>query len=362
MLPESLRYPPLGRPWLLFGLLGASLVLNLALATRLGSTPAATEVTAAQTAGLAAASSTVATAQIDASVQIVGEETDISNAPVEPAAVPALPEPLGIATKAGTSVFSGVVTQSLSATFASADVQSPAALSAVYSRLMVWDVDLKRDLHKGDQVEVLYEAPAGAEPLVLAARLRLDTDKATERVVDAFRYQAQGDRFPSYWTSEGTEVPRRLIDGPLTDYEQITSLLKDRPTHEGMDFKTPIGTEIASPRAGKVTRANWNHAANGNCVEIRFADGTLAKFLHLNENRVKEGQSVTAGEVLGLSGNTGRSTGAHLHYQLQRGKKVLDPVEYHGTLRRSLPPELMADFALKVKELSAQLDARVASR
>lgn len=362
MLPESLRYPPLGRPWLLFGLLGASLVLNLALATRLGSTPSATDVQASTGEQMAAAATAVSPTAIDAAVQVVGEETNISNPAVPADAIPALPEPLGVATQAGTSVFSGVVTQSLSATFASAEVKSPAALSAVYSRLFVWDVDLKRDLHKGDRVEVLYEAKEGVEPAVLAARLRLGAGTEKERVVDAFRYQAQGDRFASYWASDGTEVPRRLIDGPMADYEQISSLLKDRPTHEGMDFKTPIGTEVSSPRAGKVTRVNWNHAANGNCVEVRFGDGTLAKFLHLNENKVKAGQSVTAGEVLGISGNTGRSTGAHLHYQLERGNKVVDPVDYHGTLRRTLPPELMADFALKTKELSAQLDSRVAMR
>ena len=359
MLPDSLRYPPLGRPWLLFGLLGASLVLNLALATRLGSVPTATEAQAVADGELAAATLSGTPAQV---IQVIGDETDVSNTPVEADAIPALPEPLGVANQAGTTVFSGVVTQSLSATFATAEVKSPAALSAVYSRLFVWDVDLKRDLHKGDRVEVLYEAPPGAEPLILAARLRLGADTANERIVDAFRYQAQGDRFSSYWASDGTELPRRLIDGPLADYEQITSLLKDRPTHEGMDFKTPIGSEVVAPREGKVTRVNWNHAANGNCVEVRYGDGVLAKFLHLNENKVKEGQSVTAGEVIGVSGNTGHSTGAHLHYQLERGTKVLDPVDYHGTLRRSLPPELMADFGLKVKELSAQLDTRVASR
>lgn len=358
MLPESLRYPPLGRPWLLYGLLGTSLVFNLALVTRLGSTPASSDATVAVLTEQTAVATAVA---VSAPVQVIGEETDISNPPVPADAVAPLPEPLGVATKAGTSVFSGVVTQSLSATFAKAEVKSPAALSAVYSRLFVWDVDLKRDLQKGDRVEVLYEAPNGAEPLVLAARLRLGAESSKERVVDAFRYQAQGDRFPSYWSSTGTEVPRRLIDGPLADYEQITSLLKDRPTHAGMDFKTPIGTEVVAPRAGKVTRTNWNHAANGNCIEVKFSDGTLAKFLHLNENNVKEGQAVTAGQVIGISGNTGHSTGAHLHYQLDRSGKVTDPVKYHGTLQRKLPPELMEDFGRTVKELSVQLDSRVAS-
>ncbi|MBM4390306.1 MAG: M23 family metallopeptidase [Deltaproteobacteria bacterium] len=350
MIPEFLKNPPLGRPWLLYGLLGTSVVLNTMLVLRLDDEPA-TMADATPTPEATGA----------AAVLPVGEATEVSNAALPPELVPPLPEPKGVAAKAGTTVFSGAVSSSLSATFQGADARSPAALSAVYARLFVWDVDLRRDLHKGDRVDVLFEDKEGAEPLVLAARLHLQPGTASERLVDAYRYQAAGDRFPSYWSSDGVELPRRLIDGPLGDYEQISSLLRDRPTHEGMDFKTPIGTDIVAPRAGKVTRVNWNHAANGNCVELRFSDGTLAKFLHLNENAVKEGQSVVAGELLGKTGNTGRSTGPHLHYQLEKGSRVVDPVDYHGTLRRNLPADGMADFHATVKDLAAQLDVRVAS-
>ncbi|MDP2309788.1 MAG: M23 family metallopeptidase [Pseudomonadota bacterium] len=349
MLPESLRFPPGGKPWLLYGLFGASLVLNLALAVKYsgGDEIAPEEPGQAESAPIVAP---------------IGDETTISNPSVPANLVAPLPEPLGVARAAGTEVFTGVVTSSLSVTFQAATAANPAALTAVYARLFAWDVDLRRDLHKGDTVEVLYEQPDGAEPLVLAARLRSQPGTGTEKVFSAWRYQAPGDRFPSYWSDTGEEVPRRLIDGPLPDYEQITSLLKDRPTHEGMDFKTPIGTPIVAPRAGRVTRTNWNHAANGNCVEVQFSDGATAKFLHMNENGVKDGQTLSAGTEIGKTGNTGRSTGPHLHYQLERGGRVLDPTEYHGTLRRQLPPDAMPGFEQARKELAEQLDGRLASR
>jgi murein DD-endopeptidase len=345
MIDDFLKNPPFGKPWLLFGLLGASLVLNLTLALRSRSEPAAAGAPVPEVA-LAAEPGAAPVAD--------------ANAAIPPELVPPLPEPLGVSRRAGTQVFSGPVNSSLSATFSAASASSNAALSAVYARLFVWDVELRRDLHKGDLVQVMFEDTDGVEPLILAARLTLLPGKADERVIDAFRYQAQGDRFPSYWTSDGTELSRRLIDGPLSDYEQISSLLKDRPTHEGMDFKTPVGSDVTAPRAGVVTRVNWNHAANGNCVEMKFGDGVLAKFLHLNEDSVTVGQRVTAGQLLGRTGNTGRSTGPHLHYQLERGAKVVDPIDYHGTLRRTLPPELMVEFQTRVTELSAQLDTSVA--
>ena len=103
-------------------------------------------------------------------------------------------------------------------------------------------------------------------------------------------------------------MPRRLKASPLASYEQITALLKDRPTHQGMDFKCAEGTEIQAPRAGVVTRMNWKLRGNGNCLELRFDDGTLAKFLHLSAIRVKRGARVRPGQVIALTGNTGRST------------------------------------------------------
>ena len=117
-----------------------------------------------------------------------------------------------------------------------------------------------------------------------------------------------------------------------------------------------------APRAGVVTRINWNLAANGNCVEVQYQDGTLAKFLHLNENLVQPGQRVTAGTVVGKSGNTGHSTGPHLHYQLGKGDRVIDPVDYHGTLRRQLQPEAMKPFGDRMADLDAQLSTAVAAR
>jgi murein DD-endopeptidase MepM/ murein hydrolase activator NlpD len=344
MLPESLRFPPGGKPWLLYGLFGSSLVLNLALAVKYGGADEAPAVAPASM------------------VAPIGDETTISNPSVPVALVAPLPEPLGVARAAGTEVFTGVVNSSMSVTFQEATAASPAALAAVYARLFAWDLDLRRDLHKGDTVQVLYEQPDGAEPLVLAGRFLSQPGGASAKVFSAWRYQAPGDRFPSYWSDTGEEVPRRLIDGPLPDYDQITSLLKDRPTHEGMDFKTPIGTPIVAPRAGRVTRTNWNHAANGNCIEVQYGDGVLAKFLHLNENVVKDGQTLSAGTEIGKTGNTGRSTGPHLHYQLERGSTVVDPIDYHGTLRRQLPPDAMPGFEQARKDLAAQLDARLASR
>jgi murein DD-endopeptidase len=231
------------------------------------------------------------------------------------------------------AVIQSSVNQNLARTFQIEAGEDGDALASVFTRLFVWDLDMRRDLQAGDAVGVVWRKSSDGMPEVAAGKLQ---SKRLGKTLVAYRWKSPDDKYASYWRLDGTEAPLRLKNGPLEQYEQITSLLKDRPSHKGMDFKTPVGTEVRSPRKGKVTRANWNWSANGNCIEIQFDDGVLAKFLHLSENKVKEGEYVDAGHVIALTGNTGRSTAPHLHYQLDRGNETLDPLEYHGTMRRSL--------------------------
>jgi murein DD-endopeptidase MepM/ murein hydrolase activator NlpD len=227
------------------------------------------------------------------------------------------------------------------------------ALSAEVSRLLVWDLDMRRDLRAGDLLEVVWEGTS-AETIEVHA-LRLESGKLG-RAIEAYRFKASGDRYATWWTAGGTEVPRRLVDSPIEEYEQVTSLLKDRPRHKGMDFKADVGVPVTTPREATVTKTNWNLAANGNCAELRFEDGVLAKYLHLSRTDVAPGQRLTPGAQVGLVGNTGRSTGAHLHYQLNRGKAVVDPLDYHGTERRTLPVQDSADLQKTIDRLRAILD------
>jgi len=232
------------------------------------------------------------------------------------------------------------------------------ALSQAWARLFVWDVNLRTELAKGDEALAVWRKSDTGDYEIAMASLR---SAKKGRTFVAHRFVAPGDKYASWWTPEGVEVPYRLKDGPLHDYDQITSLLKDRPKHKGMDFKTPTGTEVHSPRAGTVARVNWNWKSNGNCVEVRYDDGTLAKFLHLSKILVKEGEHVTAGQVIAQTGNTGHTTAPHLHYQLNAGDKiVVDPVQYHGTERRSLDTEGLAGLKRAIAQHEALIGIQTA--
>ena len=243
------------------------------------------------------------------------------------------------------------ITSSLSASLAAKPNGS--ILAALAGRLFMWRVDLRREIERGDQVRLVYFQDARGELVIAAARYQ-SIRKGTW--FDAYRFQASGDASASYWDAEGVEVPARLREGPLRSYDQITALLKDRPTHQGMDFKAPVGTPVYAHRAGTINRVNWKRRGNGTCLEIRFHDGTLAKYLHLSRVTARTGQPVRPGQQVAFTGNTGRSTAPHLHYQLQRGLRTIDPLEYHGTFRRSLPSEDQAALAEIVNRLQPRLE------
>ncbi|MEM1025313.1 MAG: M23 family metallopeptidase [Myxococcota bacterium] len=218
------------------------------------------------------------------------------------------------------------------------------SVAQVAKRLVVWFIDPRRDLRAGDRLELVYSMPpAPQEPIIHA--LSLQSQKHDRRFA-VLRHRPEGARWPRYYDAEGRELELRLVDGPIESYEQVTSLLGDGRGHKGVDFKAPVGTPIRAPFAGTVTRRNWSTRSNGRCVELVAKDsGMKAYFLHLSEIAVRPGQSVEQGRVLGRSGNTGRSTAPHLHYQLHRSDgQVIDPYRVHETRRRSLPPSARPAF------------------
>lgn len=97
--------------------------------------------------------------------------------------------------------------------------------------------------------------------------------------------------------------------------------------HQGVDFSSPVGTPVMASRSGKVTYAGWM-SGYGYCVLIRHEDGYQTRYAHLNSIHVSVGQSVSQGDKIALSGNTGRSTGPHLHFEIIKNGAAVNPMNY----------------------------------
>ncbi len=109
---------------------------------------------------------------------------------------------------------------------------------------------------------------------------------------------------------------------------RIHPIYKVRTMHTGIDFSAPQGTPIYSTGSGTVTMVKTSFAGYGKQIEIDHGYGIKTKYAHMSEFNVKQGQRVKRGEVIGYVGNTGSSTGPHLHYEVMKGGKKVDPIHY----------------------------------
>ena len=99
--------------------------------------------------------------------------------------------------------------------------------------------------------------------------------------------------------------------------------------HKGIDFAGPIGTEIYSVGGGVVSFTG-EKSGYGTAVEIDHGDGLTSRYAHLSAAKVSEGQVVKKGDLVALMGNSGRSTGPHLHLEVLKNGEQVDPREYLG--------------------------------
>ena len=109
---------------------------------------------------------------------------------------------------------------------------------------------------------------------------------------------------------------------------RIDPVYHTRRFHEGMDFTAPIGTDIYATANGTVQSAGWQQGY-GNCVQVNHGYGYVTLYGHMSSIKVRIGQPVKRGEVIGLVGSTGKSTGPHLHYEVHYRGQVMNPQNYY---------------------------------
>jgi murein DD-endopeptidase MepM/ murein hydrolase activator NlpD len=98
--------------------------------------------------------------------------------------------------------------------------------------------------------------------------------------------------------------------------------------HAGIDLAGPIGTPIYATADGIVARSEWNAGGYGNLVEVNHGQGIQTRYGHLSQRIAQPGQRVRRGQLIGLMGSTGRSTGSHLHYEVRIDGRAVNPIPF----------------------------------
>lgn len=101
---------------------------------------------------------------------------------------------------------------------------------------------------------------------------------------------------------------------------------KRKKHHGGIDFSAPYGSEVLSTADGKIKRVSRS-ATYGIYIDIDHGNNVITRYAHLSKALVKRGEKICATQRIGLVGSTGRSTGAHLHYEIRVNGKTIDPLK-----------------------------------
>ena len=110
---------------------------------------------------------------------------------------------------------------------------------------------------------------------------------------------------------------------------RIHPIYKTRKMHYGMDYSAKVGTEIYATGDGVVSKVKRSKRGYGNYVKINHGFGYETLYAHMSKYIVKKGQKVKRGEVIGYVGNTGISTAPHLHYEVRKDNKKINPVNFY---------------------------------
>lgn len=179
-----------------------------------------------------------------------------------------------------------------------------------------------------NETKTLQEPSAGHRKAVAVVSFRNDKEVSREIVKEEITYEA----VPKI-VERGTKVPPTYIK-PISG-GRLTSNFgrRNAPTkgassyHKGIDWATPTGTSVVASCGGTVARAGWG-SGYGYVVYINHPDGRQTRYGHLSKVLVSAGQTVTQGQKIALSGNTGVSTGPHLHFEILINGSQVNPLKY----------------------------------
>jgi murein DD-endopeptidase MepM/ murein hydrolase activator NlpD len=240
----------------------------------------------------------------------------------------------------------------------------PANLISEFIRIYSWDVDFQREIQDGDSFEIYfdrYEDAAGrmvkTGPLLYAS-LTLSGERH-----QLYLFTPSDDGNPDYFDEKGHSARKALLLTPI-DGARLTSgfgkrrhpILGYTKMHKGLDFGAGRGTPIHAAGDGVVERAS-RFGSYGNYVRIKHNGSYQSAYAHMNgfAKGIRAGVRVKQGQVIGYVGTTGRSTGPHLHYEVMKDGKQVDPRGLKLPTGRQLEGAQLAAFKSDLQALDTQV-------
>lgn len=177
-------------------------------------------------------------------------------------------------------------------------------------------VDFHRDIHKGDHFKILFDRPYADDAKILAVVLTLNgKDYRAYKYVNHEFYDENASNLTSGTFLRYPTNAHVRISSPFSPTRKNPVTGRIQP-HNGTDFAVPVGTPVVATGDGVVIKATTN-PSTGRYVVLRHNAKYTTVYMHMSKLLVKVGQKVHQNQPIGLAGNTGRSTGPHIHYEFR---------------------------------------------
>ena len=239
-----------------------------------------------------------------------------------------------------------------------------------YVRVLGFSVDFQREVRRGDKFEMMYtidrDALSGDDVDIdlQYAGLALSGDQ-----LGFFRYDS-ADNAIGWYDENGNSAARTLIRTPITGARLSSNFGKRRhpvsgfnAMHKGVDFAAPKGTPIIAAGSGVVREAGWK-GSFGRYIRIKHNATYDTAYAHMSRiaPHIKAGSRVKQGEIIGYVGSTGRSTGAHLHYEILVNNRQVNPMTVRLPTGKQIDSVYLDDFKKQVQMVEAEVLARGTQR
>lgn len=203
---------------------------------------------------------------------------------------------------------------------------------------------LSASMALGAGVAAAADSPAGSDIFATgtAGQLANATGQQADRQ-DAAVKAAKAEKDRKEKASRDAARKANSWVKPVTDKYELSASFGNSGgrwahKHSGQDFAVPTGTKVDAVHKGTVVKAGGNGAgdgpAYGNAIVIKHSKGSFSQYAHLSKINVKPGQTVKAGQKIGLSGDTGNSSGPHLHFEIRHNANYGSAIEPKAAMHR----------------------------
>ena len=229
--------------------------------------------------------------------------------------------------------------------------------------LLGFSVDFQREIRQGDTFEVLY-----TKEIDILKNKTIKTKPITYVSITLsgkkLSYYNYNDKYglPQYYDKDGKSSKRTIMKTPINGARLSSRygvrrhpVLGYTKMHRGLDFAAPSGTPIFAAGDGIVEKAGWN-GSYGKYIKIRHTGTYKTAYAHLSgfHRNIKVGKRVQQGKTIGYVGSTGRSTGPHLHYEVLRNNRQVNPMKIKLPSGKNIHPNMIENFKNHVQNIMTQ--------